>query len=99
MLLIYAHISFALAAVPVGVFIFLTKKATAQHKLVGRFWVVILLIVSLSAIFIQEINLRGYSLIHLLIPWTIGSLVYSIWSIRRLKETRLKNTDTPICTL
>tara|TARA_B100001029_G_scaffold146442_1_gene127013 strand:+ start:451 stop:612 length:162 start_codon:yes stop_codon:yes gene_type:complete len=41
MFMIYSHIGFGLAAVPVGVFIFLTKKGTAQHKLVGRVWVVI----------------------------------------------------------
>lgn len=87
MFVIYAHIALALVAVPVGAFIFLTKKGTAQHKLVGRVWVVILLIVSLSAILIQEINPEGYSLIHLLIPWTIASLVYSIWSIKRFKKT------------
>ena len=87
MFVIYAHIALALAAVPVGAFIFLTKKGTAQHKLVGRVWVVILLIVSLSAILIQEINPEGYSLIHLLIPWTIASLVYSIWNIKRFKKT------------
>ena len=86
MFVIYAHIALALVAVPVGAFIFLTKKGTAQHKLVGRVWVVILLIVSLSAILIQEINPEGYSLIHLLIPWTIASLVYS-WSIKRFKKT------------
>ena len=88
MFVIYAHIALALVAVPVGVFIFLTKKGTAQHKLVGRVWVVILLIVSLSAILIQEINPEEYSLIHLLIPWIIGSLVYSIWNIKRFKKTR-----------
>ena len=87
MIAIYYHIALALAAVPVGLFILLSKKGTAQHKLVGRVWVVIMLIVSLSAILIQEINPEGYSLIHLLIPWTIASLVYSIWSIKRFKKT------------
>ena len=58
MLLIYAHIVFVLAAVPVGVFIFLTKKGTTQHKLVGRVWVVILLIVSLSAMVFSDEDFR-----------------------------------------
>jgi len=88
LLLIVTHTAFALAAVLVGVYIFLTKKGTARHKLVGRFWVVLLTIVSMSAIPIQSINPGQYSLIHLLIPFTIGSLIYSIWSIRRFKVTR-----------
>ncbi len=88
MLLIVTHTAFALAAVLVGVYIFLTKKGTARHKLVGRFWVVLLTIVSMSAIPIQSINPGQYSLIHLFIPFTIGSLIYSIWSIKRFKVTR-----------
>ena len=90
MLLIVTHITFALGAVPVGVYIFLTKKGTSRHKLAGRFWVALLTIVSMSAIPIQSINPEQYSLIHLLIPFTIGSLIYSIWSIRRFKVTRLQ---------
>jgi len=84
------HITFSLAAVPVGIYIFLTKKGTSRHKLAGRFWVALLTIVSMSAISIQSINPGHYSLIHLLIPFTIGSLIYSIWSIRRFKVTRLQ---------
>ena len=90
MLLIVTHITFALGAVPVGVYIFLTKKGTSRHKLAGRFWVALLTIVSMSAIPIQSINPGHYSLIHLLIPYTIGSLIYSIWNIRRFKVTRLR---------
>ena len=89
MLTIYVHAFFALIAVPVGLYIFLTKKGTATHKFVGRFWVTVSMIVSVTAIFIQEINPGEYSLIHLLIPWTIGSLIYSIWNIRKYKETKL----------
>ena len=88
MIAIYSHISLSLAAEPVGLFILLSKKGTAQHKLVGRVWLVIMLIVSLSAILIHEINPGRYSLIHPLIPWTIGSLIYSIWNIKRFKKTR-----------
>ena len=58
MFVIYAHIALALLAVPVGSFIFLTKKGTAQHKLVGRVWVVILLIVSLSAMVFSDEDFR-----------------------------------------
>ena len=89
MTLVYIHAFFALLAVPVGLYIFLTKKGTNQHKLAGRFWVALLVIVSLTAIFIQLINPGQYSLIHVLIPWTLGSLIYSIWNIRKFKKTKL----------
>ena len=89
MFIIYIHAFFALTAVPLGLYIFLTKKGTAKHILFGRIWISWLLTISLTAIFIQEIAPGEYSLIHLLIPLTIGSLIYSIWSIRKYKKTTL----------
>ena len=87
---IYIHAFFALIAVPVGLYILLTKKGTQKHKLTGRIWTLFLLIVSFTALFIQAINPGEYSLIHLLISWTIGSLIYSIWSIRKFQKTKLQ---------
>ena len=90
MFIIYAHAFFALLAIPFGIVIFLTEKGTALHKVIGRFWVFLLIVASLSATFIQTITPGQYSLIHLLIPYTMGSLIYSIWSIQRFKETRIQ---------
>ena len=87
MQIIYAHATLALLAVPLGLYILLTKK---QHRILGRIWVTFLIIVSLTAIFIQAINPGQYSLIHLLIPWTIGSLIYSIWNIKKFKNTKIE---------
>ena len=90
MQIIYAHATLALLAVPFGLYILLTKKGTKQHRILGRIWVTFLIIVSLTAIFIQAINPGQYSLIHLLIPWTIGSLIYSIWNIKKFKNTKIE---------
>jgi len=90
MQIIYAHATLALLAVLLGLYIFLTKKGTKQHRILGRIWVTFLIIVSLTAIFIQAINPGQYSLIHLLIPWTIGSLIYSIWNITKFKNTKIE---------
>jgi len=76
--------------VPLGLYIFLTKKGTAKHKFFGRICVAWLFTISVTAVFIQEITLGEYSFIHLLIPLTIGSLIYSIWSIRKFKKTALQ---------
>ena len=90
MQIIYTHAAFALLAVPLGLYVLLTNKGTKQHRILGRIWVTFLIIVSLTAIFIQAINPGQYSLIHLLIPWTIGSLIYSIWNIKKFKKTRIE---------
>ena len=90
MQIIYAHATLALLAVTLGFYILLTKKGTKQHRMLGQIWVTFLIIVSLTAIFIQAINPGQYSLIHLLIPWTIGSLIYSIWNIKKFKNTKIE---------
>ena len=95
MTIIYVHAFFALAAVPVGLYIFFKKKGTKQHRFIGRVYVSFLLIVSFTALFITSpmtdtvFNPRFYSWIHLLIPFTVGNLIYSIWSIRQFKKTKL----------
>ncbi|MBH79700.1 MAG: hypothetical protein CMQ49_04210 [Gammaproteobacteria bacterium] len=90
MQLIYAHALIALLAVPLGLYILITEKGTKTHKRLGRIWVAFLVIVSLTAIFIQAINPGQYSLIHLLIPFTLGSLIYSIWNIKKFKKTKIE---------
>ena len=90
MLIIYIHATLALLAVPLGLYIFLIKKGTKKHRMLGQTLVSVLVVVSLTAIFIQVINPGPYSLIHLLIPWTIGSLIYSIWNIKKFKKTKIK---------
>ena len=95
MTIIYVHAFFALAAVPVGLYIFFKKKGTKQHRFIGRVWVSFLLIVSFTALFITSpmtdtvFNPRFYSWIHFLIRFTVGNLIYSIWSIRQFKKTKL----------
>ena len=89
MQIIYIHAVLALLAVPLGLYILITKKGTNQHRILGRTWAIILVIVSLTAVFIQAINPGQYSLIHLLIPWTLGSLIYSVWNIKQFKKTKI----------
>tara|TARA_B100000795_G_C22477427_1_gene315371 strand:+ start:66 stop:455 length:390 start_codon:yes stop_codon:yes gene_type:complete len=86
--IIFFHAVSASTAIALGMFIFLNKKGTSKHILSGRIWVFLLTIVSISAIYIQQITPGQYSLIHLLIPVTLLSLIYSIWNIREFKKTK-----------
>jgi len=56
--------------------------------MLGRIWVDFLVVVSLTAIFIQAIHPGEYSLIHLLIPFSLGSLIYSIWNIKKFQKKK-----------
>ena len=89
-MIIIIHAAFAILAVPLGLFVLLTQKGTGQHKLLGKIWIICLVIVSLTAGFIQSISPGEYSYIHLLIPVTLISLIYSIWSIRKYKKTNFE---------
>ena len=89
MIIVYIHAFLALLAIPVGWYIFLTTKGTPRHRLMGRIWVLLLSSVAITALSITTINPGHYSVIHLLIPYTLGSLAYSIWNIRKFKQTKI----------
>lgn len=72
-----------------GIQLYMKKGAT--HKLLGRVWVGLILIVSFSSFFIHEIKLWGaYSPIHLVSLWTIFSVGLAIYFVRVGKIKRHK---------
>jgi uncharacterized membrane protein len=85
--IIIVHSTLAIFAIVLGLIIFLSRKGTSIHRQMGRVWVTLLVIVASTAIFIQVITPGQYSYIHLLIPFTLGSLARSIWAIRKFKIT------------
>ena len=77
------HAIAAMIAIILGAAQFYMKKGSTIHKLLGRIWVVLMLIVAVSSFFIHKINLWGaYSPIHLLSLWTIFSLGLAIYFVR-----------------
>ena len=68
------------------------KKGGAIHKLLGRIWVALMLIVAITSFFIHEIKLWGdYSPIHLLSLWTIFILgnYARVGNVKRHKQTMI----------
>lgn len=86
--MIALHAAFAIGAAILGAYILLTRKGTARHKAIGRVFGGLMLVVAASSIFIQEISPGHYSPIHLLIPLTIGSVIFGSWSIGQYRRTR-----------
>ena len=77
------HAMAAMIAIILGAAQFYMKKGGVIHKLLGRIWVGLMLIVAVSSFFIHKINLWGaYSPIHLLSLWTIFSLGLAIYFVR-----------------
>jgi|TARA_B110000503_G_C6748868_1_gene250750 uncharacterized membrane protein len=89
-LILSLHAFPGLLALILGSIVLLSKKGTKTHKRRGYIWLGLMLLISLTAIFIQEINPGSYSLIHLLIPWTIFSIIFGIYAIKKFKVTKNK---------
>lgn len=61
------HVATVLPAAVLGAFILLNRKGTPAHRLLGKVWMVLMGITSLSSFFIHGINLfHGFSPIHLI---------------------------------
>lgn len=77
------HAVAAMAAIILGGVQFYMKKGGILHKLAGRTWIGLMVVVSVSSFFIHKIELWGaYSPIHLLSVWTIFSLGLAIYYVR-----------------
>ena len=77
------HAIMAIVAVILGGIQLSMKKGGAIHKLLGRIWVGLMLIVAITSFFINETKMWGdYSPIHLLSLWTIFILGVGVYYAR-----------------
>ena len=82
-LAIQIHVAAAILAMALGAIVLFRPKGTPIHKLMGRLWAVLMLVVATSAIFINEIRLVGpFSPIHLFVLLTYAGIGFGIWEIR-----------------
>ena len=89
------HALAAIVAILLGAIQLLSRKGTLIHKALGWVWVLLMLAVSVSSLFIHEINMWGkYSPIHILSLWTISCLLLAIYFVRKGNIKRHKQTMT-----
>jgi len=82
--IIQIHAFAAMSAFVLGIVQFTAPKGTIPHRAVGWFWVVIMVVVSVTAFFIHEIRLWGpFSPIHLLAIYTLIALPLAVRHARR----------------
>lgn len=79
---IQVHVWAAFIALGLGVVMWMRPKGTRQHKIIGRGFVVFMLVVSFTAIFIRQINAGHFSWIHVFVPVTIIGAWQAIANIR-----------------
>ncbi|BCH28020.1 DUF6622 family protein [Mesorhizobium sp. L-8-3] len=80
---IQIHAFAAISAFLLGAVVLFRRKGDKLHRLGGRVWVALMLVVALSSFFIHTIRLWGvWSPIHLLSIGTLLSLAYAVRKVR-----------------
>jgi uncharacterized membrane protein len=77
---IQIHAFAAMTAFALGIVQFAAPKGTLPHRTIGFIWVGLMLAVSVSAFWIQELRVWGpWSPIHLLAIFTLVTLPLAVW--------------------
>ena len=83
------HAFAAVAAFTLGVVQLSAPKGTLAHRTIGWVWVVLMLVISISAFWIHELRLWGpWSPIHLLAIFTLVTLPIGVLHARRHRVAR-----------
>lgn len=83
-----SHMIPAVVAVLVGLHVLLATKGTTSHRRFGSLWVLLMGFVAATGLLITGGPLaiyQGYGYIHLLSLFTLASLIFAVWAIRRGK--------------
>jgi uncharacterized membrane protein len=83
---IIIHLATVIPAVPLGAYVLWRKKGDAMHRLLGKLWVMLMVVTAIASFWIGEpdtgIRGTGLSFIHLFTVLVLVSVPLGIWSIR-----------------
>lgn len=83
-LAVQIHVATVVPAAFLGAFIFLARKGTPRHRLLGRIWLSLMVVTALSTFFIHTIRAWGeFSPIHILSVVVIVSSALAIHHARK----------------
>ncbi len=78
------HVATVLPAAVLGAFLLARPKGTPVHRLLGRLWIGLMVLTSVSSFFIHTLRIIGpFSPIHLLSILTLVSCVQAVQAARR----------------
>jgi uncharacterized membrane protein len=83
---VIVHVVAAVSALLVGPVALWVPKASRWHRTAGHAWVTLMAVTAVSSLFIlnvSRLNLGGYTLIHLLVPVTVGGIASAFWALSR----------------
>jgi len=85
------HLVSVLAAFVIGTWMIVRPKGTPPHKLLGRLFIVLLMVTAISTFWIHSINRDGFSPLHLLAVYVLLAVPYAWWHARRGNIRRHRN--------
>ena len=80
---VQVHIVTAVAALVLGIAMIARRKGTRSHKVIGKLFLLLMLLTAISAFFIRYINDGSFSWIHIFIPVTFIAAFETVFYIRR----------------
>lgn len=86
---IQIHVATVVPAALIGPYLFLSRKGSPRHRLIGKIWLGLMVASAVSSFFIHTINLfLGFSPIHLLSAYVL----YGSWNaIRAARAHRIRD--------
>jgi uncharacterized membrane protein len=82
-LAVQIHIVTALAALVLGTAMFVRRKGTRSHRMIGKLFLALMLATATSAYFIRYLNEGSFSWIHIFIPVTFFAAFETVFYIRK----------------
>lgn len=76
------HLATVIPAIPLGAYIFLTRKGGSRHKLLGKVWLALMLTTGVATIFIRNVNDGQFSWIHVFTLLTFIAVPQALLSAR-----------------
>lgn len=77
------HLVTAIPAIPLGGYLFATRKGGPRHRMLGKVWLALMLTTAVSTLFIRNLNQGGFSWLHLLTLLTLVAVPQALLSARR----------------
>ncbi len=74
---IVIHLATVIPAIPLGLYVLLSRKGTPTHRNLGKLWLVLMGVTAISTLFIRQANHGSLSYIHLFVPLT----AFGIWQV------------------
>ena len=76
------HLASVLPALPLGLYVLLSRKGDARHRMLGKLWAGLMVVAALSALALRDLNHGQFSVIHIFVPVTLIGLWRAIAAAR-----------------